>query len=292
MPEFEYLKPKSLKETLMLLSEYKSQARLIAGGTDLIARMKRGQEMPPVLINLREVQGLNYIECDNEKGLRIGATSLLADIEESKNIKNKFPLLSETAGMMASPGVRGQATIGGNLCNASPSADMGPALLVLEANFKLTSQNGERIVSAAEFFTGPGTTIMNTGEILSEIQIQHMPPQSGTAYLKQTRRKGADLAIVGIAVMVVSEGSASRRIDDIKIALGAVAPTPLRALGAENILKGKNLTEENMVEAARAAVSICKPISDARGSAEYRLKLVEVLLPRAIMQALEQIYRR
>jgi CO/xanthine dehydrogenase FAD-binding subunit len=302
MFEFEYVKPKSLRETLVLISEYQSKARLIAGDTDLIARMKRGLEKPSVLINIRELKDLDYINFDDNRGLRIGALTTLAGIEASHIIKKRFPILSETAGMMASPSIRAQATIGGNLCNAAPSADMAPALLVLEAKLRLSSLNGEKVVQVRDFFTGPGTTILKSGEVLSEIQIQEMPPQSGAVYLKQKRRKGADLAIVGVAAMVTLDNIKERTgsgniilqdfsISDIRIALGAVAPTPFRVLEAESILKGKKLTEENLAKAARSAVGFSQPISDARSSAEYRLKLIEILVPRAIQQALKQAIR-
>jgi CO/xanthine dehydrogenase FAD-binding subunit len=301
MSELKLLSPKSLKETLVLISEYKGKARLIASGTDFLAKLKRGAEVPDVLINIQDVSDLNYIKYDVKNGLRIGALTPLSAIEKSPAITNKFPVLAQTASMMASPSVRAQASIGGNLCNAAPSADAAPSLIVLGAKMIISGLKGDRTVPIEDFFTGPGTTVLKPGELLTEIQIADMPPQSAASYLKQKRREGADLAVVGVAAMIVMDTSTCGqsgpysgnrldiRVGDIKIALGAVAPTPLRALEAEKVLKGKNLTDKNLEKAARAATEICKPISDARGSAEYRLKLIEVLVPRAVKEALEQV---
>lgn len=301
MSEIKYLTPKSLNETLVLLSEYKSQACLIAGGTDLIAKKKKGVKLPPVLISIREVRELNYVNHDANAGLKVGAVTPLASIENSSEIKSGFPVLADTAHLMASPVVRLQATIGGNLCNAAPSADTAPALMVLGAGIKIISMEGERVVPVEAFFTGPGQTVLRVGEILSEIQIPSMPPRSAAVYLKQKRREGADLAVAGVAVFVAVDTFISGQSDinavkpqtntiqEIRIALGAVSSTPIRAMEAEDIIRGKVPTDENLREAAEAASQTCAPISDTRGSAEYRFKLIEVLLPRAIKQALERI---
>ncbi len=287
MSEIKYLAPQSLKETLVLLSEYKAQACLIAGGTDLIAKKKREADLPPVLINIQELRELNYIQGEPASFLKIGALTPLASIESSSVIRSMYPVLAIAAGMMGSPLVRLQATIGGNLCNAAPSADIAPPLIALGAELKISSINGERIVSVEDFFTGPGKTVLKADEILSEIQVPSPPPRSAAVYLKQKRREGADLAIVGVAAFVALDTFNS--IQDIRIALGAVAPTPLRAKKAEDILKGKKIKDQNLGEAAGIASRICAPISDARGTAEYRLKMVDVLVSRAIKQAVEMI---
>lgn len=301
MSEIKYITSKSVNETLVLLSEYKAQACLIAGGTDLIAKKKRGVELPPVWIDIRAVQDLNYIEYSANSGLKIGALTSLTSVESSPVIKSRFPALADTASMMASPNVRLQATIGGNLCNAAPSADTIPTLIVLGAQVKISSIDGERIVPVEDLFTGPGKTVLNPGEILSEIQVPPMPSKSAAVYLKQKRREGADLAVVGVAALVAVDAGIRGEsninavkqeeysIHEVRIALGAVASTPLRAKDAEYIIKGKRLTDENLKEAAKMASCICAPINDARGSAEYRLKMIEVLVPRALKQALEQI---
>jgi CO/xanthine dehydrogenase FAD-binding subunit len=251
MTELKYLIPRSLKETLVLISEYKGKARLIAGGTDLLAKMKRGVETPEVLINIREVQDLSYIKYDIVNGLRIGALTPLSDIENSPAIRNKFSVLSQTASMMASPNVRAQASIGGNLCNAAPSADTAPALIVLGAKVNISGVEGNRIVPVEDFFAGPGKTVLKRGELLSEIQIPDMPPQSGAVYLKQKRREGSDLAVVGVAVLITMDTSVCGqsgpynvnrldvRVGDIRIAMGAVAPIPLRALKRKSCSKAR-----------------------------------------------------
>lgn len=295
--QFNYIVPKSLGELIFLISEYKGKARLIAGGTDLIAKMKRGAVVSGVLINIQEVKEMNYIKYDFTNGLRIGALTPLAAIENASIIQNKFPVLSETASMMASPNVRLHATIGGNLCNAAPSADAAPALIALGANVQISRIGGNRVVPLEDFFTSPGKTLINEDEILTEIQVSNPPPLTGVAYFKQKRRTGADLAVVGVAALVTIDTNVyepsdyyANRLYDVKIVLGAVAPTPIRAKEAENILKCNMPTKKNLEKAAQAAIGICKPISDARGSAEYRLKLIGVLVPRAIKQAMERVH--
>ena len=301
MSELKYLTPKSLNDTLVVLSEYKNQACLIAGGTDSIAKKKRGVELPPGLINIQEVKELNYIKFGFNTGLSLGALVSLASIADSTMVKSRFPVLAGAAAMIGSPSIRFQATLGGNLCNASPSADTAPALIALSAGVKICSKEGERIVLVEDFFTGPGRTVLKTDEILTEIQVPPMLPYSSAVYLKQKRREGADLAVVGVAVFAVLDSPAGSQknlkgrswlgssIRDVRIALGGVATTPLRARDAEEILKGRKLTDENLRETSREATRVCAPISDARSSAEYRLKMIEVLVPRAIKQAVEAI---
>lgn len=286
MNEVKYLSPTSTTEAISILSRYKRKAKIIAGGTDLVARMKQGEAQPEVIVSIAGVADLNYITYDLGTRLRIGALTPVSAIESSPLIKSRFAVLAQAAGTLGSPTIRQRATIGGNLCNAAPSADTAPALMVLGAKVKLSGKDGDRTVPLEHFFTGPGTTVLKYGEMLTEIQIPDMPLQSGAAYVKQKRRLGADLAVVGVAALVVKEGVT---IKDARIVLGAVAPTPLRAKEAETILRGKKPDSKLFEEASQAASVACKPIDDCRSTAGYRKELVAVLTQRAIAQAVEQV---
>ncbi len=284
--ELKYFTPTSIEQAISLLSEYGEKSRIIAGGTDLLAQMKKEIVLPDVLINVKGIRDLDYIDYDETAGLRIGALTTIAFIENSPLIRSKFSILAQAASMLGSPTIRNQSTVGGNLCNAAPSADTAPALMVLGAKVKIAGVEGEKTVPIEDFSTGPGQTVIKNGEMLTEIQIPNLPLQHGETYVKETRRRGADLAVVGVAALVILEGDILR---DVKIALGAVAPTPIRAKKAEEILKGKKLGDKLLEEASQSASRESKPIDDIRGSADYRRKLIIVLTKRAVKQAVEQI---
>jgi carbon-monoxide dehydrogenase medium subunit len=275
--------PSSVQETLSLLSEYGKKARVISGGTDLLMQIKHRELMPEYLISIGGISELDYITFDETGGLKIGALTKIAEIANSPVVKSKFNVLAQAAGMLGTAAVRNQATLGGNFCNAAPSADTAPPLFVLAANVKIAGIKGEKVVSLEDFFVGPGQTILEPGQLLAEIQIPNPLPHGGGAYLKQKKRKGADLAVVGVAAWVVKAGDV---LQDVRIALGAVAPTPIRARKAEEILRGKKWNDELLVKAGQAASDEAKPIDDVRGSADYRKKLVAVLTRRALEEAI------
>jgi len=284
LPRFDYLAPKTLDEALSLLSQHKGKAQLIAGGTDIVPQLKgRLVKTPQYIIDLKAIPGLDYIRHDKARGLAIGALATIKSVIDSPVVGEKFSVLAQAAGNMASPQVRNRGTIAGNICNAVPSADSAPALLVLEANLKLVSPGGERTVNIDEFFTGPNRTVLADDVFLVEIQLPTPPPKSKGAFLKLGPRKAMDLAIVGVAVLVVPE---SGKCKDIRIALEAVAPTPIRAKQAEAVLREQMFDEKPIAKAAQTAASEAKPISDHRASAQYRREMVEVLVKRAIEQAL------
>jgi len=285
MTELKYFAPKSIEEAISLLSEYGEKSKIISGGTDLLIQMKNKVVLPDFLVSIGDIRDLDYINYDEINGLRVGALTTIGSIEKSSLIHSKFNILAQAAGTLGTPVIRHQATIGGNLCNAAPSADTAPALMVLGARVKIAGVDGEKIISIEDFFTGPGQTVIKHGQILTEIQIPNLPRHGGAAYVKQTRRQGADLAVVGAAALAMMEGDVLR---DIKIALGAVAPTPIRAKKAEETLKGKKLDDRLLEESGQAASGESKPIDDTRGSADYRRKLVTVLVKRAVRQAVEQ----
>lgn len=283
LPRFDYLAPTTLAEVISLLSRHKGKARIIAGGTDLVPKLKRREiKAPEYIIDLKGIPGLDKITPDNG-GLTIGALATIKMVIDSPAIRDNFPILAQAARSMASPQVRNRGTIAGNICNAVPSADGGPALLALEAKLKLIGPRGERTVGIEDFFTGPNRTALANEEILAEIRLPAMPPKSQGVYLKLSPRRAMDLAIVGVAAVASAEGGICR---DIRIALGAVAPTPIRAKKAEAVLKGQKLNEENIEKAAKAAAGEAKPIDDHRASAEYRRDMVEVLVRRAVKQAI------
>jgi CO/xanthine dehydrogenase FAD-binding subunit len=284
LPKFDYLEPHTIDEALSMLSQYKGRAKVMAGGTDILPKLK-GREIkaPEYIIALKGIPDLDYIKYDEVGGLSLGALVTIHAVETSPIVQERFGVLFQAVESMASAQVRNRGTIGGNLCNAVPSADTAPALLTLEASLKLTSQKGERIVNVEDFFTGPNETVLTGEEILQEIHVPNLPPHSKGRYLKLTPRRSMDLAVVGIAVVVTTEDGIC---NDIRIALGAVAPTPIRARRAENMIRGQKLSDEVIERAARIAAEECHPISDHRASAEYRCNMVEVLTRRAIQQAI------
>lgn len=280
--KFDYLEAKTVEEACSLLSQYKGKARLIAGGTDLLVAMRRGKITPLYVINVKTIPNLDYVSYDGD-GLRIGALATLSEIESSPLIRDRFPIIADSAHQIGTQQVRNVGTIGGNLGNAAPSADMAPSLIGLGAKAKLKGPKGERVVALEEFFTGPGETTLQAGEMLIEIQVPNPPPHTRGVYLKLPARTAIDLAAVGVAAVVTLD-SKGANIVDAKIVLGAVAPIPMRARQAEDIIKGKAINNELIEKAAQVAAEEAKPISDVRGSAGYRKEIVRVLTNRAIRQ--------
>ena len=280
-----YFAPKSVKEAISLLSEYGPKAKVISGGTDLLAQMKQREVLPPCVISIGNIAELNFIKYDESKGLSIGVSTSVVDIANSPVVKSKFSILAQAAGLLGTPSIRNQATLGGNLCNAAPSADTAPPLLVLEARAIIAGVKGEKTIPLEQFFAGPGQTVLEQGHLLTQVQIPNLPPHSGGFYLKQTRRHGADLAMVGVAALVVMEADI---LKDVRIALGAVAPTPIRARKAEAILRGYPMDDKRLEAAGHAASQEATPIDDVRSSAEYRKTLVAVLTRRTVTQAIQQ----
>jgi carbon-monoxide dehydrogenase medium subunit len=280
LPMFDYLSPQTMDEALSLLSRYKGRARLIAGGTDLVPKLKRRAiKAPDYVIDLKGIQGLDYVKYGEISGLSIGALATIHGIETSTIVREKYNILFQAMESMASPQVRHRGTVAGNICNAVPSADAAPALLALEAKVKLLSRRGERIINIGDFFTGPSETVLSNDEILTEIQIPNLPRGARGKYLKLSPRQAMDLAVVGVAALLIPEDGICR---DIRIALGAVSPTPMRVKAAEEILRGKKLDIDLIDKAAGACAAGCLPISDHRASAEYRMEMVKVLAKQAI----------
>ena len=290
LPRFEYHAPASLPEALELLSQWGEKAKVFAGGTDLLVSMKKREIMPEHLINLKGISELKGVS-DEKEGLKIGPLVSLGEIERSKTVKEKYSILWEAVSVMASPQVRTLGTIGGNLSSAVPSADTAPPLIALGASVSLKGIHGERRVRVEDFFKGPGESVLQPDEILTQILIPKPPDGSGGTYLKMMRRNALDLALVGVAVFL--------RLDldkevckEARIVLGAVAPTPIRALKAEEILIGKEINEALAKEAGRMASEEARPISDVRASMEYRSTIISILTKRALMKAYSIIRER
>lgn len=284
LPQFDYFTPKSIEEACSLLSKHSVQACVLAGGTDLLVKMKHRQITPRYVINLKTIPELDYISYEDKEGLRIGALATIQSIKTSTTIKRKYGMLNQAAGAESTVQVRNRATIAGNVANASPAADAPTALIALGAKVKIVRLSGERTVALEDFFVGPGQTVLQDGDIITEIQVPSLPPRSGGVYLKHSIR-GADIAIVGVAVTVTLD---EESCNDIKIVLGAVAPTPIRARRAEELVRGRALTKELIGIVAQTASEEARPIDDIRGYAEYRTKMVNVLTARAITQAIGQ----
>ena len=278
---FNYLEPATIEEAIALLSQYDGKARVIAGGTDLLVQIRNKAIKPEHVIDIGYIPGLDYVNYDEKQGLRIGALATIRALEKSDKLRRRYPVISQSAGELGSAAIRNVATIGGNLCNAAPSADAAPALIGLSAQARITGPGGERVVSLEDFFTGPGETVLRTGELLVEIQVPVPSPDMRGVYLKHGR-SAVDLATVGVAVIMVLESGGVCR--DIKIVLGAVAPTPMRAKKAEEVLRGKKVESALIEKAAQAASAEAQPITDVRASAGYRREMIKVFTRRAIEQ--------
>jgi CO/xanthine dehydrogenase FAD-binding subunit len=285
LPKFDYASPDNLEDVLDAIAGKKAhEFKLYAGGTDVIPKLKKRLiATPDILIDLKRIKGLDYIEYDAKKGLRIGALASVRSVATSAVVNEHFPILSQAASSIAAWHIQNRATLVGNICNAVPSADSAPALLTLESSVLCVNAKGERVVPVKEFFAGPNQTVLKDDEIVKEIQIPNLPSGSRGKYIKLSTRKKMDLAVVGVAVVIVPDDGICK---EIRIALGAVAPTPIRAKKAEKILLGQNLSEELIERCSKLAADESKPIDDHRASAQYRRMMVEVLVSRAIRQAL------
>jgi len=281
MPRPELLQPYTLEEALRALS--RPGAVALAGATDLIPAMRRGEITPRALISLRRLPGLTSIRA-TRSGVMIGACVMVADLLTNDTIAQHLPLLAEVARDFASPQIRATATVGGNLCSAIPSADLPVPLLALDARIQVMGRSGAREIPIADFFRGVGQTALLRGEFATAVLAPRPPVRFGASWAKLTGRKAMDVAIAAAAasVAVKPDGLTCRQA---RIALGAVAARPTRAPRAEAVLKGATLNRRLIGEAAQLAAMECQPISDLRASAEYRREMIAVLARRALTEA-------
>jgi len=284
LPQFNYLVPKTIQEACLLLSSYQGKAKVIAGGTDMLVSMLRKKISPNYLVNIKGVPGLDYIYYNQESGLSLGALATLQSIASSAIVKDKFQLLASACNKIGIPQVRNMGTIGGNICNGGPSQDSIPSLLVLDAKLKLVSPHTERTVPIEKFFVGPFQTALEEAELLTEIEIPPLLPRSDGCYHWLTKITEVDETLVGVAVLMTLDTTGSV-CEDIKIGLGSVAPIPLRARRAEEVIRGQKIEDKLIEEAAKVASEETTP----RSRADYRRQITSVLVKRAVNDAWQKV---
>ncbi len=287
MMPFEYRTPKNLKEVHASLKEFGTDAKLISGGTALVIMMKQRLVRPSCLVSLRSVRGLNGIEV-KDGGLSIGGLATHRDVETSSLVHRRLPVLSETYHHVATIRVRNTASVGGGLAHADPNQDPPPTLIALRATVKAISANGSRVIPLDEFFTDYYETVLNPDEIITEVFVPKLPPNSGSAYLKFLPRTADDYATVSAAAVLTLDKS-KKTISDVRIALGSVGTTPIRAKDAEALLRGQPVKPEAFREAAEKAKEAVDPVTDFRGSAGYKKEMAGVFVRRALEKALASI---
>jgi len=279
-PSFDYVRAGTADEAVGLLVEHGAAARPLMGGTDLFPGLRDGLFRPRIVVDVKYLPGMMDIRYDAGAGLTVGAAATMNQVARHPDVQARYPLLTQAARTVASYQIRNRATLGGNLCNASPCADTSPATLVLEAQFVLFGPDGERQVPAGEFFRGPGQTALQPGELMTAVRFPPSPESAAARYLKLGRCKSGDLALVGVAVLGYRDGTASGY--RFRLGLGSVAPTPLRVPEAEAFLDGNEPGEETFAWAAAKAMAAASPITDVRGSAEYQKAMVRALAARAL----------
>jgi len=286
MKKFDYYQPKSLREAYGLMEKQKGEARYIAGGTDIIWRVKQGLIQADALISLRGIEGLDGIRLNGH--LTLGSMVLFRTVERSADLARACPSLAQAVSVLANPQVRNIATIGGNLCNGAPSADCAPPLMALEAVLTLEGPGGKREVPIGAFFKGPGETCMDKTEVLTQITIPEMAADSGAVFLKKGR-VSQDISIVNAAALLVMEGKVCRKC---RLVVGAVAPVPLRLTDVEKMVEGQEVGPELLDRVGNRVEQAVSPITDVRSTEEYRRALSAALVKRAIQQAHRRALKR
>src|SRR5574341_681213 len=284
MIRFDYQEPTTLKKTFSLMEKYGDDARVIAGGTSLLIMMRQRLLTPKVVISLARIPKFDRITYNQKDGLRIGAGARHRDIELSPLVKKHYPLLSEPFRKVAQPRIRNMGTVGGNLAAGDPLTDPGASLISLDAEVTLSSSKGRRTLRLDEFFVDYYQTALNPGELLTEIRVP--PPQRrGWSHIKFTPRSIEDFATVGVALTVKTTNGVC---EDIRLGLNSVGSTIVHAKKAEEVLRGKPITDAALTEMGEVASTECDPTDDNRGSADYKLEMVKVLVRRAAREALQR----
>lgn len=280
---FDHREPSTLREAIGILAGEGPRALPLAGGTDLLVRMKQGVVAPSILVNLKRIAGLDRIERLTGGGMTIGALTPIAAVERSEPLRQSHPVLIQAAGLLGSPSIRRLATLGGNVGRASPAADMVPALIALKARIAAEGPAGKREIPIDAFFKGPGSTVLGPAEIITAIVLPDPAPATAAVYLKLGRREGMDCALVGVAAALSFGGD--ERVVDARLAIASCGPVPLRAESAEAVLLAGPLDESRLREAARETAGNSCPITDMRACSDYRREMVEVLAYRALREA-------
>lgn len=287
MKEIDYAAPRSVAEAVKILNERGEAARILAGGTDIIGKIRENRQEADVLVDIKHIPEVMELRFDPQKGLTIGAAVPCYRLYEEAAIARAYPGLIDGVSLVGGVQIQSRASIGGNMCNASPAADTIPAVIAHKGICKIAGPKGTREVPAEEFCTGPGRTCLGRGEMLLSL---HLPPPAknfGAAYLRFIPRNEMDIAVVGAGVSVTLDES-KKRCTAARIALAAVAPTPLLVKDAGAALVDGELNETLIEKAAKLAQAAAKPISDMRGDADYRKHLAAVLTRRALTRALER----
>ena len=282
MKWFDYAAPRSVAEATALLAEHGERARVLAGGTDLLVQMRAGRREAGLIVDIKNIRDLTEISWDPGHGLTLGAAVPCYQIAADKRVRDLYTSLAEVASLIGGTQIQGRASIGGNLCNAAPSADAVPLLIALSVTCRIAGPGGERTVAVEEFCTAPGRNVLGHGELLVSLQFSAPRPAQGARYLRFIPRNEMDIAVAGAGVSVVlSDG----HFESARIALAAVAPTPLFVREAGNALAGQPVNDESIARAASIAAQAARPITDMRGTVEYRRHLCEVLTRRALHEA-------
>ena len=290
LPKFEYVAPKTLKEAVNFLAKHHRTAIPLAGGTDLLLNMKRRAVVPEYLVALKNIPKLDTITYKRQRGLRIGALATIHAVETSPEVKRHYPILSQAAATLGSIQIRNLGTVVGNVCSALPSADMVPSLVALGAQVKIVNGADEKLVLLENFITNVGKTILAADELVEELQIPALPSHGAGTYIKYAQRGAKALGICNVATWIALEQDVC---SEVKICLGAVGQTPIRAVEAESVLRGKPFTPESVKAAAQKASEEARPRSSPlRGSAEYRKSTVGILTERALLSSRAQIEKK
>ena len=327
LPKFEYFEPETIEEACSLLLKYKEDARVIAGGTDLLVHMKRKTVTPKALVNIKKITNLNCIDCGENEGLRIGALTAIHTVGTSSIVKDRFGILAQAAGSVGTPQIRHMATLGGNLCldsrcfyynrsrpwrQARPAcyhtggdichvakgsdrcqalfvADTVPALIALGAEVTIAGPDGDKQIALEEFYTGRGeqVNLLQPGQVVTQIRVPNLSSHAGDVYLKYSLRGAIDFPIVGVAAVIIMEPE-DRVCHDAKIALIGVASNPVRALEAEGVIEGKEISDNLVEDVGKVILTEIHPITHMGIPAGYKRRLIEILTKRAVRQAWQQ----
>ncbi len=277
--DFEYHRPTTLQEASQLLADHPGTARVLAGGTDLIAWLRDGAVDPDLVVDIKSIPDLHDLSLDGDT-LHIGSLVTFTDLIRSELIEARAPLFAEMAETVASPGIRNRATLVGNICSAIPSCDAGPVLLAYDTTVHLAGPGGTRSVGINQWFTGPRRTVRSDDEIVTHLTVA--VPTHGGAYVKLMRYAGEDLAQAAVGIVVL-------RGDEYRVAFGAVAPTPIRSARIEDVLRGRPLSDDLIAEAAAMVKDEISPITDIRATATYRIRMTEVMLERGLPVARDRL---
>jgi len=283
----DYSSPETLAEALTLLNEYQKDAGILAGGTDLIVKMRADRINPGQIIDIKSIPELNQVNINSNNDLTIGSAIPCYKIYNNSDIMNLRPELKDSASIIGGTQIQGRASFGGNICNAAPSADSVPLLISLGATCNVQSVNGERTIALEDLFSGPGQTILESNELLISITIPKKSDLSGANYIRFIPRNEMDIAVVGTGVSVTLSSN-KKNFESVRVSLASVGPTPIFVEGIDKEVSGQEINDESIRVVSNMSKNASKPISDMRGTAEFRQHLCEVLTRRALITAIER----